>query len=114
MLRMASSANLRHTINQLAAVRNRAFEVTMQPDHSAFTSAGRFRGWLPLFPPAFALILFLCAMDLTASGQMQTVSIIKTFAGNGTVGFSGDGGQAIDAAFDFPRSPGFDSAGNLY
>ena len=111
---MASSANLRHTINQLAAVRNRAFEVTMQPDHSAFTSAGRFRGWLPLFTPVFALILFLCAMDLTASGQMQTVSIINTFAGNGTVGFSGDGGQAIDAAFDFPRSPGFDSAGNLY
>jgi trimeric autotransporter adhesin len=86
----------------------------MQPDHSAFTSAGRFRGWLPLFTQVFALILFLCAMDLPASGQMQTVSIINTFAGNGVVGFSGDGGQAIDASLSFPRSPGFDSAGNLY
>jgi sugar lactone lactonase YvrE len=111
---MAFSANSRNTINPFAAVRYRAFEVTMQPDHSAFTSAGRFRGWLPLFTQVFAPILFLCAMGLPARGQMQTVSIINTFAGNGMVGFSGDGGQAINASFNFPRAPSFDSAGNLY
>jgi trimeric autotransporter adhesin len=111
---MAFSADSRNTINPFVAVRYRAFEVTMQPDHSAYTSAGRFCGRLPLFTQVFALILFLCAMGLPARGQMQTVSIINTVAGNGTAGFSGDGGQAVNASFNFPRAPGFDSAGNLY
>ncbi|HEX4321430.1 MAG TPA: hypothetical protein VHZ52_11040, partial [Acidobacteriaceae bacterium] len=85
----------------------------MQPDNSALTSPGRFRRML-LFTQVIVAVLFLCVMGRPARGQMQTVSIINTVAGNGTAGFSGDGGQAIDASFNFPRAPGFDSAGNLY
>ena len=84
----------------------------MQPDNSALTGPGRFRRML-LFTQVIVAVLFLCVMGRPARGQMQTVSIIDTAAGNGTTGFSGDGGQAIDASFDFPRAPGFDSAGNL-
>jgi uncharacterized protein (TIGR03437 family) len=40
--------------------------------------------------------------------------VISTFAGNGSFGFAGDGGQAIDAEFAYPASIGLDAAGNLY
>jgi sugar lactone lactonase YvrE len=117
MLRIAFSANSRHAIDSFAAVRYRALqalEVTMQPDNSALVNPGRFRGRMLRSAQIIAMVLFVCAMGQPARGQMQTVSIINTFAGNGTAGFSGDGGQAIDASFDFPRAPAFDSAGNLY
>ncbi|HTB17305.1 MAG TPA: hypothetical protein VK708_04280, partial [Bryobacteraceae bacterium] len=39
---------------------------------------------------------------------------ITTIAGNGTAGFSGDGGPAIGAALNFPGGITADSAGNLY
>jgi sugar lactone lactonase YvrE len=109
----AFSANSRNTIHSFAAVRYRAIEVTMQPENSALISSGRFRRML-LFTQVIVAVLFLCVMGRPARGQMQTVSIINTVAGNGTAGFSGDGGQAINASFNFPRAPGFDSAGNLY
>src|SRR5581483_10261137 len=35
-------------------------------------------------------------------------------AGNGSSGFSGDGGRATDAALNSPNTIAFDSAGNLY
>jgi trimeric autotransporter adhesin len=38
---------------------------------------------------------------------------IATFAGNGTVGYSGDGGPAIDAAFQTLAGIALDSSGNL-
>ncbi len=40
--------------------------------------------------------------------------IITTFAGNGTQGYSGDGGQATDAELYTPEGAAFDAAGNLY
>jgi len=40
--------------------------------------------------------------------------IIKTVAGNGTAGFSGDGGPATSAQLNFPSGIAADSAGNLY
>ena len=40
--------------------------------------------------------------------------IIITIAGNGTPGFSGDGGPATTAQFNDPHSIGFDRAGDLY
>ena len=43
-----------------------------------------------------------------------TPGIIDTVAGNGTSGFSGDGGAAVDAQLSSPSNLAVDSAGNLY
>ncbi len=40
--------------------------------------------------------------------------IISTFAGNGTLGFSGDGGQATAAEMSYPGALGIDASGNVY
>jgi uncharacterized repeat protein (TIGR02543 family) len=47
-------------------------------------------------------------------GGPVTGGIITTFAGTGTSGFSGDGGQAIAAALGSPTDAAADAAGNLY
>ncbi len=39
---------------------------------------------------------------------------ITTIAGNGTAGYSGDGGPATGAALNYPQSIGLDSSGNIY
>ena len=39
--------------------------------------------------------------------------VITTFAGNGTSGFGGDGGPAVNAQLSFPRGLAFDGDGNL-
>ncbi len=46
--------------------------------------------------------------------KVDTSGIIKTFAGNGTQGFSGDGGQATAAALNYPYGVVVDKSGNLY
>ena len=46
--------------------------------------------------------------------KVSTKGIITTIAGNGTAGFSGDGGQAVKASLNFPSGLAFDSKGNLY
>ncbi len=43
-----------------------------------------------------------------------TTGIITTFAGNGTKGFTGDGGPAAEAALNEPVAIALDAAGNLY
>ncbi len=40
--------------------------------------------------------------------------IINTVYGNGTAGYSGDGGPATDAEFNTPQGLAFDTSGNLY
>ena len=56
----------------------------------------------------FFFLLFLCA---SSTGQ-----IITTVAGDGTVGYSGDGGPAINAQLGdlYYTYPAFDNAGNMY
>jgi sugar lactone lactonase YvrE len=44
----------------------------------------------------------------------SVTGIITTVVGNGTQGYSGDGGQAIEASLDRPRDVLVDSSGNLY
>jgi sugar lactone lactonase YvrE len=43
-----------------------------------------------------------------------TTLVITTVAGNGTPGFSGDGGPAINAQLNFPDAVALDGSGNLY
>lgn len=51
--------------------------------------------------------------DVIRKIQAST-GIITTFAGNGTPGFSGDGGAATLAQFNYPGSISFDQVGNAY
>ncbi|SRR5579871_150745 len=54
--------------------------------------------------------------DLT-NGRVRRLTpsgIISTYAGNGTQGFSGDGGAATSASLNQPTGVAVDSSGNLY
>ena len=46
--------------------------------------------------------------------MVSPTGIITTVAGNGTSGFSGDGGPATSAQLSYPHGVALDSAGNLY
>jgi trimeric autotransporter adhesin len=51
---------------------------------------------------------------ITVAGVVIKPGDIETIAGNGTAGFAGDGGAAIDAELNVPRSVALDSAGDIY
>jgi sugar lactone lactonase YvrE len=79
------------------------------------TGTGRISGVLGLF----AFHVALDASDRLYLSQAHTVSAVRrgvalVYAGNGTDGYSGDGGSATLAAFEYIRGIGFDRAGNLY
>jgi len=59
----------------------------------------------------YLYILLVSCYLLPATCNAQ---IITTVAGTGTQGYSGDGGQATNAAFYYPYGVAFDIAGNLY
>jgi sugar lactone lactonase YvrE len=46
--------------------------------------------------------------------EVGTNGIITTFAGNGSAGYSGDGGAATNARLNVPEAVALDAAGNLY
>lgn len=46
--------------------------------------------------------------------KVTPAGVMTTVAGNGTAGFSGDGGPATAAALDHPDGIALDSAGNIY
>lgn len=77
--------------------------------HCAGTTAGLY---LPLNGPR------TCGASFTATGgggvTPPEAGTITTFAGTGTPGYSGDGGQAADAQIYFPMEIAVDQAGNVY
>ena len=58
-------------------------------------------------------IRVVAATTGTFYGQAMTKGDIYTVAGNGTQGYSGDGGPATGAELDQPFGVGVDAAGNL-
>jgi DNA-binding beta-propeller fold protein YncE len=57
-------------------------------------------------------LLFVTASTFNEIAELDDSAF--TFAGNRQKGFSGDGGSALDANFDWPASLALDAAGNLY
>jgi ribulose-5-phosphate 4-epimerase/fuculose-1-phosphate aldolase len=55
----------------------------------------------------------VAASSGTFYGRAMTAGDIYTIAGNGTAGFSGDGGPAVSAEMDFPGGVAVDGSGNL-
>lgn len=58
--------------------------------------------------------LYVCDVDNQRIRRIKADGTIETYAGNGTRGFSGDGGPAIDAALNEPYELAWDKAGNLF
>ncbi len=46
--------------------------------------------------------------------EIKTNGDISTIAGNGEIGFNGDGGSALNAKFGYPIGIALDSSGNIY
>jgi sugar lactone lactonase YvrE len=59
-------------------------------------------------------LTLLSGVAIGSIGQGADIGIITTVAGNGTMGFSGDGGKATEAQLNMPFHCDFDKAGNLY
>jgi hypothetical protein len=58
--------------------------------------------------------VYVTDQDNSAVRKINTAGIIATLAGNGTSGFSGDGGPATAALLNFPQGIAVDSAGNVF
>lgn len=58
--------------------------------------------------------IFFADSDNNRIRMINTNGIINTVVGNGTAGFSGDGGLAINAELDVPLGIALDSARNIY
>ncbi len=58
--------------------------------------------------------LFICETEGNRIRKVSAGGIIETVAGNGTVGFSGDGGPGPSAQLAFPTGIALDRAGNLF
>ena len=58
--------------------------------------------------------LFIADTGNKVIREVNTSGVISTFAGNGTIGYSGDGGLATAAELNGPQSVAFDASGNLY
>ncbi len=58
--------------------------------------------------------LYIADTDNHVVRKVAVDGTISTVAGNGTWGYSGDGGPATQAALFYPKSVAVDAAGNLY
>lgn len=67
-----------------------------------------------LAAPLFAQVYIADSQDNEIRAVNTTTGIISTAAGDGTAGYSGDGGAAINAELRDPTGIAVDSSGNLY
>src|SRR5438094_773011 len=89
-------------------------------ESSGFSGDGGPATAAELYLPAG--VTFGAAGDLFIADQQNnrirrvdaTAGIITTVAGNGSAGFSGDGGPATAAQLQYPYSVGLDAAGNVF
>jgi sugar lactone lactonase YvrE len=58
--------------------------------------------------------LYIADLAYSIIRKVDTQGIITTFAGNGTPGYSGDGGMATNANLNHPEGVAFDGNGDLY
>jgi len=58
--------------------------------------------------------LYVSDSDHNVIRKVDSAGVITTIAGNGTEGYDGDGGPAIQAQLDYPSALAADDAGNLY
>jgi len=58
--------------------------------------------------------IYMADGDNCVIRKVNTSGIISTFAGNGTAGYFGDGGLAIDASLSSPYGVSSDMCGNIY
>ena len=58
--------------------------------------------------------IYIADSECNCIRKVNTEGIISTVAGNGTRGYSGDGGLAADAMLDDPQNVATDDAGNIY
>ncbi len=57
--------------------------------------------------------IYLADLDNSRVRKISVSGIITTVAGNGTAGYSGDGGAAVNAMLNGPQAVAIDPAGNL-
>jgi sugar lactone lactonase YvrE len=58
--------------------------------------------------------LFVVDTENNRVRRVNTDGTIMTVAGNGSVGFGGDGGRAVNASLNFPEGIAIDGMGNLF
>jgi large repetitive protein len=58
--------------------------------------------------------IYIADFDNSVIRKVTPAGTISTIAGNGTQGFSGDGGPATSAELQFPQGVAVDAAGNVY
>ena len=58
--------------------------------------------------------IYIAGTDNNCIRKVDTSGIITTVAGDGTEGYSGDGGPAAQAKLDVPRGVAVDASGNIY
>ncbi|MBN2179211.1 MAG: hypothetical protein JW743_07250 [Deltaproteobacteria bacterium] len=71
-------------------------------------------GWSPGVTADAAGNLYILDNNHHIVRKVDTTGIITTIAGNGTEGYSGDGGPAEEAQLSWPNRIDVDAAGNLY
>ncbi len=82
-------------------------------DGGPATSAQLYGAFFLAFDAYGKLYIGDCYNNVIRKVDIST-GTISTFAGNGSAGYSGDGGPATSSSLRFPYGLAFDSTGNLY